>query len=377
VVWTIPVGPKPDALAVTPDKSKLYVVNRGDGTLSAFNTAGRSARPITGALTSAPIWLSARSDSQAVYVLELNGTLAWLDTTSTAGPDTLTETSISVPGATTMTYDPNLVRLYIAGGQQMAIVDVSQSPPQYLAGGPITIPPVLPSARAQGDVCSTFSPGAVTAAAVAALPDGSRAYVGSYAEFQVNVTITGATLTSSGASTTTYNYTLSPGTPDLLPGMVITISNVDSTGLDPHNNPPSDFDGTFTILSVGGGTFQVTNAPTDSYISGGTGAAPNMCPQVTVIDATSNTIENPSIAIPGFPAYDSFCSTTRFRFMMATAGDSTRAYLSSCDGGNVNIVDTTTDGYIENLPGPTSARAPIPPSSQNPPQNPVFLIAGP
>jgi hypothetical protein len=276
-----------------------------------------------------------------------------------------------------MTYDPNLVRLYIAGGQQMAIVDVSQSPPQYLAGGPITIPPVLPSARAQGDVCSTFSPGAVTAAAVAALPDGSRAYVGSYAEFQVNVTITGATLTSSGASTTTYNYTLSPGTPDLFPGMVITISNVDSTGLNLHNNPPSDFDGTFTILSVGGGTFEVANAPTDSYISGGTGAAPNMCPQMTVIDATSNTIRTPSIAIPGFPAYDSFCSTTRFRFMMAAAGDSTRAYLSSCDGGNVNIVDTASEGYIENLPGPTSARAPIPPSSQNPPQNPVFLIAGP
>jgi hypothetical protein len=71
------------------------------------------------------------------------------------------------------------------------------------------------------------------------------------------------------------------------------------------------------------------------------------------------------------------CANARFRFMMAAAGDSTRAYLSSCDGGNVNIVDTTSDDYIENLPGPTSARAPIPPSSQNPPQNPVFLIAGP
>lgn len=159
--------------------------------------------------------------------------------------------------------------------------------------------------------------------------------------------------------------------------MVITISNVDSTDINPNNNPPSDFDGTFTILSVGGGTFEVANSPTDTYVSGGTGAAPSICPQVTVINATSNMIETPSIAIPGVPAYDAFCATTRFRFIMAAGGDSTRAYLSSCDGGNVNIIDTSNDTYVENLSAPLSSSAPIPPSTYNPPQNPVFLIAGP
>jgi hypothetical protein len=203
---------------------------------------------------------------------------------------------------------------------------------------------------------------------VASLPDGSRAYVGSYAEFQVNVDITGAALTS---NTTTYSYTLLSGTPDLLPGMVITISGVHSTG-----RPPSDFDGTFVILSVGGGTFQVANSPTDMYVSGGTGAAPNICPQVTVINAASDTIKS-SFAVPGFAAYDAFCSTTRFRFMMAAGGDSTRAYLSSCDGGMVNIIDTSTDSYILNQAAPVGTRPPIPPNPQNPPQNPVFLIAGP
>jgi hypothetical protein len=384
VVATITVGVNPVALAVTPDKSKLYVANQGDGTISAFNTVDRSARTITGSLTYPPIWLVARTDSQRVYVLEqttihgLGGTLAWIDTTSTAGPDVLTETAISVPGATTMTYDPNLNRLYIPGGPQVAIVDVSQSLPQFLGGGPLTISPVLSSSRSSNDVCSTFSPTPVTAAAAAALPDGSRAYVGSYVEFQVNVTITGAALTSNGASTTTYNYTLSPGTPDLLPGMVITISNVDSTNFNPNNTPPSDFDGTFTILSVGGGAFEVTNAPTDTYLGGGSGAAPNVCPQVTVIDAASNTIKTSQITIPGFPGYEPFCSNTRFRMMMAAGGDSSRAYLSSCDGGNVNLIDTSNDTYIENLPAPVSnSRQPIPPNPLNPPQNPVFLFAGP
>ena len=381
-----PVLSNPYALAVTPDNTKLYVANKGPlcgnpptpcFSVSAFNTVDQSARTITGSVSSPPLWLSARSDSQAVYVLEEDGTLAYINILSSAGPDTLTETTnplIQVPDATTMTYDPNSNRLYIPGGSQIAIVDVSQSPPQYLAGGPITITPVSPFTRAQGDVCSTFTPSAITAVAAAALPDRSRAYVGSYAEFTVKVTISKATLNSDGIHTT-YTYSLSPGTPpgtpDLLPGMVITISNVYSTGFNPNKNPPSDFDGTFTIISVGGGTFEVANAPIDTYISGGAGVAPNICPQVTVINATSNTIKTPQITIPGVPGYEPFCATTRFRIMMAAGGDSTRAYLASCDGGNVNFIDTSSDTYILNMPAPVGSRL------DNPPQNPVYLIAGP
>ncbi len=62
---------------------------------------------------------------------------------------------------------------------------------------------------------------------------------------------------------------------------------------------------------------------------------------------------------------------------MAAGGDSSRAYLSSCDGGNVNIIDTSTDSYVLNLPAPVGTRPPIPPNLQNLPQNPVFLFAGP
>lgn len=389
MVATITVGNNPVALAVTPDKSKLYVANQGDLTINGFNTVDRSARiicvntvcPVPPAntpvpLSSPPIWLVARTDNQRVYVLENSGVLASIDTTATAGPDPLTEfPAISVPGATTMTYDPNLNRLYIPGGQQMAIVDVSQSLPQFLAGGPLTISPVLSSSRSSNDVCSTFSPGpgAFTVAAVAALPDGSRAYVGSNARFEVDVTISNASLNSDNVHTT-YTYSLSSSTPDLLSGMVITISGVTSA-----ITSPSAFNGTFTVLSVGGGTFEVANAPspTDTYVSGGTGAAPNVCPQVTVINATSNTIKTPQITIPGVPGYEPFCANTRFRFMMAAAGDSSRAYLSSCDGGNVNIIDTSNDTYIENLPAPVGSRPPIPPSPLNPPQDPVFLFAGP
>jgi DNA-binding beta-propeller fold protein YncE len=297
LVATIPVGKNPDAIVETPNSQKLYVANQGDNTVSGFNVLGQSQslsqRTINGSFN-APRWLIARSDNQRVYVLNGNGVVSTIDITSTAGPDNVIDASVNVPGAAYMLYDGNLNRLYISWGSQLTIVDISQSTPVVLTGGPIAIPTVAPGSRGASDPCSLTSAQTLIVAAVAALPDGSRAYVGSYYE----------------------------------------------------------------------------------------DAADNICLQVTVIDAVSNTVKS-SIAVPGFTAYDAFCSPSqsprapRFRIMMAAGGDSSRAYLSSCDGGNVNIIDTSNDTYIENLPAPIGSRPPIPPDQQNPPQNPVFLIAGP
>jgi hypothetical protein len=302
VVASPPAGANPYALAVTPDNTKLYVANNstcsspsvaGMCSISAFNTNNTdfslSTRGVTGSLTSPPIWLSARSDSQAVYALEASGTLAYISIASTTGPDVVTEEpSISLPGAVKMVYDGNLNELYIPGGSQVAIVDVSQSVPAPLAT--VTITAVAPASRSAADPCAATTVTTLNTVDVAALPDNSRAYAGTYYE-----------------------------------------------------------------AAVGG----------VSYI----------CPQVTVINATSNTAELPVIAIPGFPAYEPFCTNARFRLTMASGGDSTRAYLASCDGGMVNIIDTSTDSYIENQPVPAGTGSGS--GSQNVPQNPVFLLDGP
>jgi DNA-binding beta-propeller fold protein YncE len=291
LVATFPVGNNPDAMAETPNGRELYVANQADNSIDGFNTAVRNLSPRTGSTVNGsfngPLWLIARSDSQRLYVLNGNGVVSTVDTSTTLGPDTMIDASIHVPGAAYMLYDGNLNRLYIPGGTQLTILDVAQSIPAVLAG-PITIPTVAPSSRGASDPCSITSAQPLTVAAVAALPDGSRAYVGAYYE----------------------------------------------------------------------------------------DASDNFCPQVTVIDAASNTIKS-YFAIPGFPAYDAFCSPAqsprapRFRIMMAAGGDSSRAYLSSCDGGNVNFIDTSSDTYILNLSAPTGSRL------DNPPQNPVFLFAGP
>jgi DNA-binding beta-propeller fold protein YncE len=379
LIATITAGVNPVALAVTPDKSKLYVANQGDSTIGGFNTVDRSQRvgsPVS--TTSPPVWLLARSDSQRVYVLEQDGTLAWLDTTSTSGPDALTETSISVPAATSMVYDGNLNRLYIPGGPQLAIVDVSQSAPQLIKA--ITIPqvPGVPSVSA-------------SAVAVAALPDGSRAYVASVPGTAQPSQVSISGILGDG-TTATYTYKLTGGH-DLTSGLTVVVSGIPS--------PNDGFNGTYLTSSASNSvagttcdqatsmcTFQVASANTvvQTAVTGmASTSINNLFPQVTVIDVKSNTIKS-TVGIPGFPDatdpstlayYVPICATSSFRFMMAAGGDSTRAYLSSCDAGGVNIIDTSNDTYVENLSAPIGARAPIPPSLVNPPQNPVFLIAGP
>jgi DNA-binding beta-propeller fold protein YncE len=286
---TIPVGNNPVAIAETPDGKKLYVANQGSGTISAFNTLDRSPRTINGAAFNAPVWVSARSDSQRVFVLNGDGTLTTIDTS--AESDNVVQSGLNVGAGKYMVYDVRLNRLYIPSGSQVTIVDVSPSSPKILAT--VAIAAILPSARSAQDPCSTTtaatSLGVVTAAA---LPDESRAYVGAY-------------------------YT-------------------DDAG--------------------------------------------NICPQVTAINTSGNTIKVSS-PVPGFPGFAPYsapiCQTTPFRFSMAAGGDSSRVYLASCDAGNVNIIRTSDDTYLLNLPEPASARTPIPPSNQPPPQSPVFLIAGP
>ncbi|MGH9647076.1 MAG: YncE family protein [Bryobacteraceae bacterium] len=304
ITHTFPVGLNPVAIVETPDTKKLYVANYGDGSIGAYNTQDRTARGVSSQPSHPPIWLAARNDSQRVYVLEANGTVAYLDTTTTSGPDTFYETSISVPGASNFWYDVILNRIYIPGNGALQIVTVSQSTPTTLANVPITT--FSPSSRSTTDPCYSTTPGTLNVIAATSLPDATRAYVGSY------------------------------------------------------------------------------------YID----SADNVCPQVTVINATNFTVKT-VIPIPGFPDaanpanpiyYVPTCANTRdqvgpmgngFRIMMAAGGDSTRAYLSSCDGGAVNIVQTVTDTYYFGLPVPYSARNQIPPSAENPPQNPVFMIAGP
>lgn len=160
VTNTITVGSGPVAMAETPDAKKLYVANQGDNSVSSINPPDKTVNPvITDATLSSPVWVVSRSDSQRVYVLSQgNGNLTTINT--------FTDQVIPPPGtvsagagANFMLYDSHLNRLYVTNpsNNTLSIFDASPDTPVLLKQIAVSAQPL----------------------AVAALPDGSRVYVGS------------------------------------------------------------------------------------------------------------------------------------------------------------------------------------------------------
>ena len=112
-------------------------------------------------------------------------------------------------------------------------------------------------------------------------------------------------------------------------------------------------------------------------------SSPCLISEVTVINESGNTITK-TISLPTVPVVASCASTaapaiagTRFRISTASAGDSSRVYVGNCDAGNISIIRTLDETPVLSLPAPVSAGQPPPGSTQPPPQNPVFVLAGP
>src|SRR5438876_2928605 len=136
-----------------------------------------------------------------------------------------------------------------------------------------------------------------------------------------------------------------------------------------------------TALPDGSRAYVVSAQETSTCPTGVT--SPCLISAVTVINASSNTITK-TISLPTVPVVASCASTaapaiagTRFRISTASAGDSSRVYVGNCDAGNISIIRTLEDTPVLSLPAPVSAGQPPPGSTQPPPQNPVFVLAGP
>lgn len=157
--YQIAVGTSPVALAETPNAQRLYVANRGSGgsggSVTSINTSDRSVNPpIVNATWISPVAVAARSDSQRAYVLDQgSGMVSAIDTFAGA---VVGSASVGV-GANFMVYDPNLNRVYVSNPSANAVtlLDVSSD-----ALSAVVVPVVNP-------------------VSVAALPDGSRAYISS------------------------------------------------------------------------------------------------------------------------------------------------------------------------------------------------------
>src|SRR5437588_132480 len=173
---TLPFSPI--ALAETPDGKKIYAVGSdgsGVGWVVSINSLDKSLNEaITG--LSAPLWVATRSDSQRAYVLNSgSGTVSTIDTFS----DTVLPSNVAVgAGANFMLYDPKLNRLYVTNptAGTVGVLDASTDPPSSLT--PVVISEYSPQISTDPQNPCHGQP--VTPVSVTALPDGTRAYVASY-----------------------------------------------------------------------------------------------------------------------------------------------------------------------------------------------------
>jgi len=174
---TIAAGISPASMAEIPNGLKLYVANQGNGaangSVTSINTVDKTANPPikaqnppnSNAVWNSPVWVVSRSDGQRVYVLDKGaGTVSAVDTSS----DTVVSSASVAVGADFMLYDPTLNRVYVTN----------------------PVANTLTSLEASTDALALTTVPVANAVSVAALPDGTRAYVSSAA-------ISGTTITSS------------------------------------------------------------------------------------------------------------------------------------------------------------------------------------
>lgn len=267
---TIPVGVNPATMAELPNGQKLYVANQGNGggngSVSSINTIDRIPNPPISGTWISPVWVAVRSDGQRAYVLDSGtGNVSAIDTSTDA---VIKNAAVGV-GADFMLYDPKLDRLYVTNPatNQLIVLDAS------LDSLPATAVAVA------------------NPVAVAALPDGTRAYVSS-------VTVTASA----------------------------------------NGNIASS--------------------------------------QVTVLDAVDFSVKT-TIPLTKIASAPGCASKTWSELFMAAAADSTRVYIGNCDAGNTAIIDTSDDILLTQIASPISAQKPATSGGTPPPQNPVFVLAGP
>lgn len=169
----LPGATTPWALAETPDKKKLYVVNRDSNNVIVVNTVDKTINTTLSTGIS-PRWAIARSDSTRVYVLANDGTLSTIDTTQ-ATDQVISSISVGA-GVDSFYYDNRLNRLYIPSPStsSVAIYDISGDPPRLLTTIDLTKPITA------GGTDSPCPQSGCFPLSVAPLPDGSRAYLASY-----------------------------------------------------------------------------------------------------------------------------------------------------------------------------------------------------
>ena len=331
-------GFHPLSMAQTPNGNKLYVGTQGTSSVLSFNTVDMSLNTVTSALQgisfpgSTPVWAVARSDNQKVYVVtEGNGSAAGELFTIDATTDTVTAANSVGNGANFLIYDAKLNRIYVTNPATATVYIFAAS--TVVSGVTIDAPQQLAAITIPGQVgCSgCASPLPVS---VAALPDGSRAYVAS--------------------------YQLSPGCAE--------------------NNPASTSGClVYPQITVIDASSNLIKSALSSLPASQSGAVNEVGQCIASVPYNPGVVTLSGTTVPSV-------QSVRFRVAVAASPDSTRVYVSMCDAGNVatiNAADNSVNGggyppdsLVTNLVTPFGNCTDSSCSGNPPRQTPRFILTG-
>jgi YVTN family beta-propeller protein len=71
-----------------------------------------------------------------------------------------------------------------------------------------------------------------------------------------------------------------------------------------------------------------------------------------------------------------YCDTLQVRRYVASSGDSSKVYVANCDAGGTDIIRTSDNTFVLNLPAPVSSLPPMFGQTFPPPQRPTFVLPG-
>jgi len=149
---SIGVGNAPDAIAVTPDGTQVYVVNNGSNNVTAINTATLATKTIS--VGTSPDAIAITPDGTKAYVVNHgSGTVSVIDTATNTVIHTITVGTTPVAVAIT----PNGTQAYVAnqGSANITVIDIATNSTTTISTG--------------GNLTN-----------VAITPDGTQAYVINY-----------------------------------------------------------------------------------------------------------------------------------------------------------------------------------------------------
>ena len=349
------VGLVPVHAALAQKGSLVYVANSHDDTVSEFGPS--SPAPVTTISLpagSAPSFV-ATTESATVYVANSgSGTVAAISTAS----NVLTNAIPVGVNPVTMAELPNGQKLYVANkgngggnGSVSSVNTIDKIPNPPVSG--TWISPVWVVARSDGQRVYVLDSGTGNVSAIDTSTDNviKNVAVGVGADFMLYDPNLDRLYVTNPA---TNQVIVLDASSDSLAATPVAVANPVAVAALP--------DGTRFYVS----SAAVAASPSGNIVSS----------QVTVLDATDFSVKT-TIPLTKVNSAPECASKTWSELFMAAAADSTRVYIGNCDAGNTAIIQTSNDTLVAQLASPVSAQKPTTNGGTPPPQNPVFVLAGP